>query len=257
MKTERHAFATRSSRHLALPEEHRWETYPPSTSGSTSARQQRRSARSTRSSRNLLHTSYERHGARQAESVRAALNSLARLFPRAGIRLALTGSGAAPIADKLGVPFVQEVVANACAVQALYPRTRCAIELGGQDAKMIFFRANETTGALDVADMRMNGSCAGGTGAFIDEIASVLNLPIEQFDAAACRGRTVYDISGRCGVYAKTDIQPLLNQGHPATTWPCRPFTPSPSKRSAAWRKASTCARPSSSKAARSRSTPR
>ena len=164
-------------------------------------------------SHNLLHTSYERHGARQAESVRAALNSLARLFPRASIRLALTGSGAAPIADKLGVPFVQEVVANACAIQALYPRTRCAIELGGQDAKMIFFRANETTGALDVADMRMNGSCAGGTGAFIDEIASVLNLPIEQFDAAACRGRTVYDISGRCGVYAKTDIQPLLNQG--------------------------------------------
>ena len=197
-------------------------------------------------SRNLLHTSYERHGARQAESVRAALNSLARLFPRAGIRLALTGSGAAPIADKLGVPFVQEVVANACAVQALYPRTRCAIELGGQDAKMIFFRANETTGALDVADMRMNGSCAGGTGAFIDEIASVLNLPIEQFDAAACRGRTVYDISGRCST-----------RGHPATTWPCPPFTPSPSKRSAAWRKASTCARPSSSKAARSRSIPR
>ena len=164
-------------------------------------------------SHNLLHTSYERHGARQAESVRAALNSLEKLFPQADIRLALTGSGAAPIADKLGVPFVQEVVANACAIQALYPRTRCAIELGGQDAKMIFFRANETTGALDVADMRMNGSCAGGTGAFIDEIASVLNTPIEQFDEAAGRGRTVYDISGRCGVYAKTDIQPLLNQG--------------------------------------------
>ena len=164
-------------------------------------------------SHNLLHTSYKRHGARQAESVRAALNSLAKLFPQADIRLALTGSGAAPIADKLGVPFVQEVVANACAIQALYPRTRCAIELGGQDAKMIFFRPNETTGALDVADMRMNGSCAGGTGAFIDEIASVLNIPIEQFNEAACRGRTVYDISGRCGVYAKTDIQPLLNQG--------------------------------------------
>ena len=164
-------------------------------------------------SHNLLHTSYERHGARQAESVHAALNSLAKLFPQADIRLALTGSGAAPIADKLGVPFVQEVVANACAIQALYPRTRCAIELGGQDAKMIFFRANETTGALDVADMRMNGSCAGGTGAFIDEIASVLNIPIEQFNEAAGRGRTVYDISGRCGVYAKTDIQPLLNQG--------------------------------------------
>ena len=164
-------------------------------------------------SHNLLHTSYERHGARQAESVRAALNSLEKLFPQADIRLALTGSGAAPIADKLGVPFVQEVVANACAIQALYPRTRCAIELGGQDAKMIFFRISETTGALDVADMRMNGSCAGGTGAFIDEIASVLSIPIEQFNEAAGRGRTVYDISGRCGVYAKTDIQPLLNQG--------------------------------------------
>lgn len=164
-------------------------------------------------SHDLLHTSYERHGAHQAESVRAALQTLQRLFPQATPRIALTGSGAAPIADKLGVPFVQEVVANACAVQALYPRTRCAIELGGQDAKMIFFRANEITGALDVADMRMNGSCAGGTGAFIDEIASVLNIPIEQFNAAARRGRTVYDISGRCGVYAKTDIQPLLNQG--------------------------------------------
>ena len=164
-------------------------------------------------SHDLLHTSYERHGARQAESVRAALQTLQRLFPQTTLRIALTGSGAAPIADKLGVPFVQEVVANACAVQALYPRTRCAIELGGQDAKMIFFRANETTGALDVADMRMNGSCAGGTGAFIDEIASVLNLPIERFNEAAGRGRTVHDISGRCGVYAKTDIQPLLNQG--------------------------------------------
>ncbi len=161
----------------------------------------------------LLHTSYKRHGARQAESVCAALHTLAQLFPQASIRLALTGSGAAPIASALDVPFVQEVVANACAIQALYPATRCAIELGGQDAKMIFFRANETTGNLDVADMRMNGSCAGGTGAFIDEIASVLNLPIEQFNAAAARGRTVYDISGRCGVYAKTDIQPLLNQG--------------------------------------------
>ncbi len=214
MKTERHAFATRSSRHLALPEEQRWETYPLSTSGSTSARQQRRSARSTpyfaQPAAHVVRAARRAPGRKRPRGTQLCSRGCS---PRAGIRLALTGSGAAPIADKLGVPFVQEVVANACAVQALYPRTRCAIELGGQDAKMIFFRANETTGALDVADMRMNGSCAGGTGAFIDEIASVLNLPIEQFDAAACRGRTVYDISGRCGVYAKTDIQPLLNQG--------------------------------------------
>ena len=88
-----------------------------------------------------------------------------------------------------------------------------AIELGGQDAKMIFFRKDSNTGDLTVADMRMNGSCAGGTGAFIDEIASLLRVPVEEFNDLASKGTCVYDISGRCGVYAKTDIQPLLNQG--------------------------------------------
>lgn len=78
---------------------------------------------------------------------------------------------------------------------------------------MIFFRKDETSGALTVSDMRMNGSCAGGTGAFVDEIASVLKVPVEEFNALAGKGTCVYDISGRCGVYAKTDIQPLLNQG--------------------------------------------
>ncbi len=161
----------------------------------------------------LLLTSYKRHGAHQVKSVQDALEHLASALPGRPMRLALTGSGSKAVAEKLGVPFVQEVVANAAAVQELYPRARCAIELGGQDAKMIFFRPNPTTGALEVADMRMNGSCAGGTGAFIDEIASVLNLPIEDFNDAAARGTRVHDISGRCGVYAKTDIQPLLNQG--------------------------------------------
>ncbi len=161
----------------------------------------------------LLLTSYERHGAHQVKSVQNALERLTKDLPGRTLRLAFTGSGSKTIAAKLGVPFVQEVVANAAAVQELYPRARCAIELGGQDAKMIFFRPNPTTGALEVADMRMNGSCAGGTGAFIDEIASVLNLPIEHFNDAARRGTRVHDISGRCGVYAKTDIQPLLNQG--------------------------------------------
>ena len=78
---------------------------------------------------------------------------------------------------------------------------------------MIFFQKNPSTGALGVADMRMNGSCAGGTGAFVDEVASVLKIPVREFDTMASKGTCVYDISGRCGVYAKTDIQPLLNQG--------------------------------------------
>ena len=94
-----------------------------------------------------------------------------------------------------------------------YPTAKTAIELGGQDAKVIFFRKNKGTGRLEVSDMRMNGSCAGGTGAFIDEIAALLQVRPEEYESLAERGTQVYDISGRCGVYAKTDIQPLLNQG--------------------------------------------
>ena len=92
---------------------------------------------------------------------------------------------------------------------------RTAIELGGQDAKVIFFHKDSQTGEPAVSDMRMNGSCAGGTGAFIDEIAALLDVEPEEFERMAERGRTVYDISGRCGVFAKTDIQPLLIQGTP------------------------------------------
>ena len=156
---------------------------------------------------------YRRHGAQQARSVARALSAVSRSFPGAHIRMAICGSGASGIAEALGVPYIQEVVAGAVAVRALHPRARCAIELGGQDAKMVFFRENEATGTLEVADMRMNGSCAGGTGAFIDEVASVLGITTERFEEFASRGAHVYDISGRCGVYAKTDIQPLLNQG--------------------------------------------
>ena len=162
-----------------------------------------------------LASGYKRHNARQAESVAHVLDEVRSAFPTATVRAAVTGSGSAHIAQALGAPYIQEVVANAVAVQKLYPQTRCAIELGGQDAKMVFFRQDPATGRLDVADMRMNGSCAGGTGAFIDEIATLLKVPTEEFDSLASQGKAVYDISGRCGVYAKTDIQPLLNQGVP------------------------------------------
>ncbi|MCD7766090.1 MAG: acyl-CoA dehydratase activase, partial [Lachnospiraceae bacterium] len=128
------------------------------------------------------------------------------------LRVALTGSGGGEIAKLLGVPYIQEVVANSIALRSYYENVGTAIELGGQDAKMIFFH-RDADGALNVSDMRMNGSCAGGTGAFIDEIATVLKTPVEEFNALAEQGTCVYDISGRCGVYAKTDIQPLLNQG--------------------------------------------
>ena len=116
--------------------------------------------------------------------------------------MAMTGSGAKPVAEALKVPFIQEVVANSVVLCEKYPNVRTAIELGGQDAKIIFFRQNKEDGSLTVSDMRMNGSCAGGTGAFIDEVASIVKVPIEQFNALAQRGTCVYDISGRCGVYA-------------------------------------------------------
>lgn len=166
-----------------------------------------------KSSREILFSNYERHGAAQLKSVCHALELLKEQFPHACIRLALTGSGAKELSEKLQVPYMQEVAANAIALRDRYGRVRTAIELGGQDAKMIFFQPDERTGTWSVSDMRMNGSCAGGTGAFIDEIASILKVPVEEFEALAAEGTCVYDISGRCGVYAKTDIQPLLNQG--------------------------------------------
>ena len=161
----------------------------------------------------LLYSDYRRHHADQVKSVINVMDQLRKTYPGQKFRFALTGSGSKPIAEKLNIPFVQEVAANAAALKNRYETVGCAIELGGQDAKMIFFQTNPSTGALNVADMRMNGSCAGGTGAFIDEIASVLRIPVTKFNEMASKGTCVYDISGRCGVYAKTDIQPLLNQG--------------------------------------------
>ena len=164
-------------------------------------------------SHEIQYSDYKRHHAAQKKSVYDALNLFKEKYPDALVRVALTGSGAKLLAEELGVPYIQEVVANSIALKDNYSDVRTAIELGGQDAKMIFFRKDSNTGDLTVADMRMNGSCAGGTGAFIDEIASLLRVPVEEFNDLASRGTCVYDISGRCGVYAKTDIQPLLNQG--------------------------------------------
>ena len=162
----------------------------------------------------VLYWRYKRHGARQAASAAEALEEVRDRFGDATVRVAVTGSGARDIATALGAVYIQEVVANSLAIQELYPRTRCAIELGGQDAKMIFFHEG-ADGRASVSDMRMNGSCAGGTGAFIDEMAKLLGVDTESgaFEELAAQGTTVYDVSGRCGVYAKTDIQPLLNQG--------------------------------------------
>lgn len=163
----------------------------------------------------MLYSCYRRHQAKQRETLIRALSEAEEQFSGQKLRAAVCGSGGKPIAQALGVPYIQEVVANAAAVCRNYPQVRTAIELGGQDAKVIFFHKDSQTGELAVSDMRMNGSCAGGTGAFIDEIAALLDVEPSEFERMAERGSTVYDISGRCGVFAKTDIQPLLIQGTP------------------------------------------
>lgn len=161
----------------------------------------------------ILYSKYERHNAHQIETLKGLLAEVQKVFPHAVMRMAVCGSGARPAAEALGVHYIQEVVANAAAIEALYPEARTAVELGGQDAKVIFFYYDEASHQLNTSDMRMNGSCAGGTGAFLDEIAKLLNVPVNEFNALVEEGSHVYEISGRCGVFAKTDIQPLLTQG--------------------------------------------
>ncbi len=163
--------------------------------------------------REVLYARYERHNARQRETVLSLLKDAEERFPGKTFMAAVCGSGGKNIAEALRVHYIQEVVANSAAVQELFPQVRTAVELGGQDAKVVFFYSDETSGKLQTSDMRMNGSCAGGTGAFIDEVAALLDVPTEQFEELASKGSNVYDISGRCGVFAKTDIQPLLISG--------------------------------------------
>jgi len=161
----------------------------------------------------ILYKKYLRHGAMQRQSASDLLKEVSRLYPGVNVIPVFCGSGSRNVAQELKAPYIQEVVANSLAVREFYPQTRVAIELGGQDAKISFFHKDEKTGQLTASDMRMNGSCAGGTGAFLDEIATLLKLSVEELEDCASKGETVYDISGRCGVFAKTDIQPLLNQG--------------------------------------------
>ncbi|MBN2735736.1 MAG: 2-hydroxyacyl-CoA dehydratase [Spirochaetales bacterium] len=165
------------------------------------------------SSNELLFSRYLRHNAEQAKVAKSLLDEAHREFGQADFRVAVCGSGGQTIADRIGAFFVQEVVANSVAIRTFYKDARVAIELGGQDAKVIFFHYDEATDKLMTSDMRMNGSCAGGTGAFIDQVAELLHVSPDSFSELANKGKNLYDISGRCGVFAKTDIQPLINQG--------------------------------------------
>ena len=154
----------------------------------------------------MLHTRYRRHRSLVRETVADMLDELCAVFPAAEeVLLAVSGSAGIGIAEACDLPFVQEVYAEKVATETLNPGTDAVIELGGEDAKMLFPGPH--------FDARMNDSCAGGTGAFIDRMAGLLNAQPEELDALAARSTTTYTIASRCGVFAKSDIQPLLNQG--------------------------------------------
>ena len=154
---------------------------------------------------NYLYKKYIRHYANILDTVYTLLQEAQVGYENENVHVAITGSGGMAMADKVRIPFVQEVIAETKAIKALYPQTDVIIELGGEDAKVTYLGRT--------AEHRMNGSCAGGTGAFIDQMATLLQTDASGLNTLAMNADTMYPIAARCGVFAKTDVQALLNQG--------------------------------------------
>ena len=153
----------------------------------------------------IAFSDYERHFANIQETLSDLLGRAIFKLGAVHASPVITGSGGLTLAKHLGVPFVQEVIAVSTALQHYAPQTDVAIELGGEDAKIIYFDQG--------IEQRMNGTCAGGTGAFIDQMAALLNTDAGGLNELAREATTIYPIASRCGVFAKTDVQPLLNEG--------------------------------------------
>ena len=153
----------------------------------------------------LLYSQYKRHFSDIRKTVADIISGVGEKFGGESVYIAVTGSGGISVSKWLDIPFVQEVAAGTNAIRRLIPQTDVAIELGGEDAKITYL-----TGGLE---QRMNGSCAGGTGAFIDQMAALLNTDIGGLNELSKEHTTIYPIASRCGVFAKSDIQPLLNDG--------------------------------------------
>lgn len=154
----------------------------------------------------IIYSDYKRHYSHIKDNIVSKLKELKELgLLQEEAYVSISGSAGMGIADGAHIPFVQEVYATRIAANELIPGTDCIIELGGEDAKILFL--------TDGMEVRMNGSCAGGTGAFIDQMATLLNVDITEINGLALQHQKLYSIASRCGVFAKSDIQPLLNQG--------------------------------------------
>ena len=154
----------------------------------------------------ILFSDYERHFANIRETLASLIGKAYDKLGNLTVHPMITGSGGLTLANHLGVPFTQEVIAVATSLKELAPKTDVAIELGGEDAKIIYFEGGNV-------EQRMNGICAGGTGSFIDQMASLLQTDAAGLNTYAKDYRSLYTIAARCGVFAKTDIQPLINEG--------------------------------------------
>ena len=154
----------------------------------------------------LLFADYERHFANIQETLADLLEKAEKQLGEMTLCPVITGSGGLTLANHLEIPFVQEVIAVSTSLQKMAPQTDVAIELGGEDAKIIYFEGGNI-------EQRMNGICAGGTGSFIDQMASLLQTDAPGLNEYAKNYKALYPIAARCGVFAKTDIQPLINEG--------------------------------------------
>ena len=157
------------------------------------------------SANEIVYSVYRRHHADVRATVLEVLEEASQKFPTQEFSVGITGSGGLLLSQWLGIEFVQEVIASKTAVEAFIPKTDVAIELGGEDAKIIYFDNG--------IEQRMNGTCAGGTGAFIDQMASLLDTDASGLNELSKEHTILYPIASRCGVFAKTDVQPLLNEG--------------------------------------------
>lgn len=155
--------------------------------------------------KNIIYSEYQRHFSKVREAVKIQLEAIQEKYPNDTFKICMTGSAGLGLATGAEIPFVQEVNSAFIAVKERFPDADAVIELGGEDAKIIFL-----TGGVE---QRMNGSCAGGTGAFIDQMATLLGVSVNEMDSMSLSAQKVYPIASRCGVFAKSDIQPLLNQG--------------------------------------------
>ncbi len=155
---------------------------------------------------NIVFSGYKRHHADVSAALKEMLNEASLTLGDCKMELIITGSAGMGVAERYDIPFVQEVVASAALINSKFPEIKTLIDIGGEDTKMVFFKDG------NVPDIRMNGSCAGGTGAFIDQMATLLGNDVSEMNIMAGKAKNIYPIASRCGVFSKTDIQNLISR---------------------------------------------